>query len=303
MKKLGFLLLEGLLFLVALLPFWVLYGLADVIYVLVHYVARYRRRMVRANLSACFPDMSEKERRAIERRFYRNFADYIVESIKLLHVSDKTMRRHISIEGTENVSAILGEGRSVCCYFSHTFNWEWAPAITLYMPAAVADGVLFAQIYRPLRNKEFDALMLKVRSRFGSESISKRTTLRRMIELKRAGILSVTGYMSDQKPSHGDPIHIVRFLGRRTAVITGTETLARRMGQGVVFFDMHKERRGHYRLVIRPMAADASATEQYELTNHYFRLLEEAITRDPALWLWTHNRWKNTPPPQDNEQL
>ena len=26
MKKLGFLLLEGLLFLVALLPFWVLYG-------------------------------------------------------------------------------------------------------------------------------------------------------------------------------------------------------------------------------------------------------------------------------------
>lgn len=303
MKKFGFLLLEVALSLVALLPFRVLYGLADVIFLLMYYVARYRRGMVRRNLQACFPEKSERELRAVERRFFRNFADYIVEAIKLLHISDKAMMRRMPMEGMEHIDAILRSGRSVCCYFSHTFNWEWAPSITLHMPQAVEAGVVFAQIYRPLRNPEFDALMLKVRGRFGSESISKRYTLRRMIDLKRQGLLSVTGYMSDQKPSHGDPVHILRFLGRRTAVITGTETLARRMGQGVVFFDVMKERRGHYKMIVRPMAADASKTEQFELTNKYFRLLEEAITRDPALWLWSHNRWKNTPPPQENEQL
>ncbi|MBU3808757.1 MAG: acetyltransferase, partial [Candidatus Phocaeicola faecipullorum] len=32
----------------------------------------------------------------------------------------------------------------------------------------------------------------------------------------------------------------------------------------------------------------------YELTDRYAALLEEMIRREPAYWLWTHNRWKRT---------
>lgn len=32
----------------------------------------------------------------------------------------------------------------------------------------------------------------------------------------------------------------------------------------------------------------------YELTDMYARMLEEMIQREPAYWLWSHNRWKRT---------
>jgi KDO2-lipid IV(A) lauroyltransferase len=42
------------------------------------------------------------------------------------------------------------------------------------------------------------------------------------------------------------------------------------------------------------MCDDASLLPELELTNMYYRLLEESIRETPHLWLWTHNRWKRT---------
>lgn len=288
--------------LVALLPFWALYGIADIIYVLVYWVVRYRRRLVRDNLAKCFPEKSTTELRRIERQFYRNFADYIVETVKLLHISDRQMEKRMQFRGIEKLQKLLDDKRSVVAYFAHTGNWEWAPSVTLHCPDAIAAGDAMCQIYRPLRNKRFDRLMLKVRSRFGSVSIPKSLALRKLLEYRRAGVTTVTGFMSDQKPSHGDAVHVVDFMGRPTAVITGTETLARRLGMAVVYWDMHKLSRGHYMIDIKVMTDDASQTEPYQLTDSYFALLQQTIRRNPSIWLWTHNRWKNSPttfPAQD----
>lgn len=287
--------LEFLLKALARLPFWILYGMADVLFLLIYYIARYRRKLVRKNLAACFPDKSANELRKIERKFYRNFADYIVETIKLLHISDEQMLRRMEFEGLDVVRELMDNGRSIVAYFSHCGNWEWAPSITLHCPKEIADGDAFCQIYRPLRNERFDALMLRIRSRFGSISIPKRTTLRRLLELKREGRVSITGFMSDQKPSHGDAVHIIEFLGRPTAVITGTEQLANRLKMAAVYWDMSKPRRGHYRITVRLMTENAAEVPPMQLTDSYFRMLEETIRRQPSIWLWTHNRWKNSP--------
>ena len=304
MKKMlsaaGYAILKGVLHLVALLPFGILYGVADIIFVLIFYVVRYRRKLVDRNLATCFPAKSDKERARIARQFYRNFADYIVETIKLLHISDKAMARRFTFTNTEILDRLIAEKRSTVAYFSHCFNWEWAPSVSLHLHTYnnKEGGVELAQIYRPLRNKRFDKLMLQVRSRFGSLSIPKATALRTFVQWRREGIVSVTGFMSDQKPSHGDTVHVVQFLNRPTAVITGTETLARRMSMAAVYWDMHKVRRGHYRIDIRLMSENAADTAEFELTDSYFAMLQQTIERNPAIWLWTHNRWKHPIPNQ-----
>lgn len=297
MKTFFFGILRGFLYCLAYMPFWALYGVADVVFVLLYYILRYRRKLVRKNLTNCFPEKSIREIKRIEVRFYHNFSDYVFETIKLMHVSDKEMVRRFRFENVELVREYMNQGRGVIAYFAHTFNWEWTPSITLHCSEEIeANHAVFAQIYRPLRNKEFDALMLKLRSRFGSESISKHVALRTILGYHRNGTPSITGFMSDQKPSHGDELYVLQFMGRRTAVITGTETLARRLGMAVVYFDMTKERRGHYCLNIREMSDNAANTEKYMLTKQYFELLQNTIARNPAIWLWSHNRWKNTPP-------
>lgn len=293
MKKILYAPLGWLLKAVALLPFGVLYAIADFVYVLLYYVIRYRRKVVVKNISESFPDKSHEWHVRVVREFYHNFADYIFETIKLLHVSDAEMMKRMEFVGVGMMDDILASGRSITAYFSHCGNWEWAPSITLHSRFKPGNGVEFCQVYRPLRNEWFDREMLALRSRFGSLSFKKSQLLRDLIKLRRDNIVSITGFMSDQKPSHGDAVHVVEFLNHPTAVITGTATVAHRLAMAVIYWDMEKISRGHYRITMRLISPDASKDEPLAITDKYISMLEATIRRNPSIWLWSHKRWKN----------
>ena len=297
-KTFSYRMLHGVLKVAAMLPLWALYGLSDVVWVVLGFVVRYRRGIITANLTASFPDMSSKEIARIRRRFYRNFSDYIFETLKLLHISDRSMRRRMEFTGVEAVDRILGEGRPVVAFFSHCFNWEWVPSITLWSKLTPGEGVEFCQVYRPLRNRVMDALMLDIRSRFGSVSLTKKLVFLDLMRYTRRGVATITGFMSDQKPSHGDEGHYENFLHHPTMFITGTETVARRLDAAVVYFDMNKISRGHYRVDVRLITEKPGELPEGTLTDRYCSLLTQTIRRNPALWLWSHNRWKNPVAPR-----
>lgn len=291
-ENLIYLPLKWLLAGIARLPFRALYALSDVIFVLIYFVVRYRRKVVMKNLRESFPEKSDSEISAVCRQFYRNFSDYIVETVKLGHISDSQMKERMEIVGIETVDRLFSEGRSIVMMFSHCFNWEWAPSITLWSSYKPSDKIVYAQVYRHLDNQWFDNYFLKLRSRFGSVSYDKRVVLRHLLQLRRRGVLSITGFMSDQKPSHGDTPHVVNFLNHPTAMITGTETLARKLDQAVLYWDVEKPSRGHYRLTVKLIAEHPAQLPEFAVTDSYARLLEETIRRTPANWLWTHKRWK-----------
>ena len=99
------------------MPFGILYVLSDIIYIMVFHVARYRRKVVEKNLAVSFPDMDEDLLRKVEKQFYRNFADYIVETIKLMRISDRQMASRMTFDGIEHINNTVGKGRSVVCFF------------------------------------------------------------------------------------------------------------------------------------------------------------------------------------------
>ena len=270
-----------------------LYRLSDFTFVVLYFLVRYRRKVVDDNLASSFPDTSPSERAKVRRRFYRNFSDYIFETIKLLHVSDDTMRRRMTFEGVDITDTYLRQGRQVIVYFSHCGNWEWAPSVTLWSSLTPGRDAEFCQIYRPLRSRAMDELMLTLRGRFGSVSLSKRMAFLDLMRYRRQGMPAMTGFMSDQKPSHGDIIHVVNFLNHPTAVITGTETAARRLDAAVVYWDMHKLSRGHYNIVTRLITDAPGQLPEGAITDRYASLLAATIRREPSIWLWTHKRWKN----------
>ena len=296
--SISFRLLTAALKLMARLPFRMLYRFSDVTFILLYYIVRYRRRIVNRNLAESFPALSPRQRRSIRRKFYLNFCDYIFETIKLLHVSDEQMRRRMTFSGVDMTDAYLLQGRPVVAYFSHCGNWEWAPSITLWSALTPGKDAEFCQIYRPLRNHAMDALMLHLRSRFGSVSLAKNMAFLDLMRYRKRGIPTITGFMSDQKLSHGDPGHVVHFLNHPTAFITGTETVARRMNAAVVYWDMTKPRRGHYHIDMKLITDAPAQLPPGAITSRYASLLQQTILRNPSIWLWSHNRWKNpvTPP-------
>lgn len=277
------------------LPMWGLYRLSDILAPVLYHVVRYRRSLVEKNLRESFPHKSPQEIRRITRSFYRRFADIFVESLKLLSISDSEMRCRLTFSGVDIIDRHFRDGKTIVAYFSHSGNWEWGTSIALWSREFTDgnEGPVFAQVYRPLRNPRWDKFFLRLRSRFHTRSFKKATVLRDILRLRGEGRASCTGFMSDQKPSHGDPGHITTFLNHPTAMISGTETLARKLKSPVVFMDMRRTRRGHYHIDITELSPDASKTAPGELTEKYARMLEANIEADPAGWLWSHNRWKH----------
>ena len=151
---------------IARLPFRVLYAISDLIFIILYYIVHYRRRVAYENIRASFPEKSDKECHDICRRFFRNFADYFVETIKLDHVSDEQIKSRFEIVGIEHVDRLFTEGRSIAMYFGHCGNWEWGTSITLWSRFKPSDKIVYAQVYRPLTNEWFNHYFLMLRSSF-----------------------------------------------------------------------------------------------------------------------------------------
>lgn len=274
----------------ALLPLKILYILSDILFFPMFYIVRYRRKLVYQNMKDSFPEKSEKEIRRMEKAFYHHFCDYIVETIKLLHISDKETRKRVKFHNTEALQEIVDNGGSCLMLLGHYGNWEFVPSVTLWMRKG---SVIFAQIYRPLKNKWFDRFFLKLRGRYHSECIAKQDTLRSILRYKSSGRPSITGFMADQTPSPANIHHWVNFLNHDTPVFTGVEKIAHKVGFSVFYFDVEKIKRGYYSVTIREISKNPKETEEFEITNKYMEMMEITILRAPEYWLWTHNRWKH----------
>ena len=274
----------------ALLPLKILYILSDILFFPMFYIVRYLRKLVYQNLKDSFPEKSEKEIRRMEKAFYHHFCDYIVETIKLLHISDKETRKRVKFHNTEALQEIVDNGGSCLMLLGHYGNWEFVPSVTLWMRKG---SVIFAQIYRPLKNKWFDRFFLKLRGRYHSECIAKQDTLRSILRYKSSGRPSITGFMADQTPSPANIHHWVNFLNHDTPVFTGVEKIAHKVGFSVFYFDVEKIKRGYYSVTIREISKNPKETEEFEITNKYMEMMETTILRAPEYWLWTHNRWKH----------
>ena len=277
----------------AWMPWWWIYFNANCLFVLTYYVIGYRKKIVRRNLRESFPEKSQQELRLIEVQFYRQFADYFFETVKLLHMSNSDMRERMVFHNTEFIDDAIERGQSVMMYAAHIGNWEWITSITLWFRESTrARGNVLGQAYHPLENPWFDRFFLRLRSRYNTTCFPSHQILRVMIRSKQNNQPMAMGFISDQHPLPNDQDHVVKFLNHPTAIITGSEVIARRLDMRVGYFYMRKTSRGHYDCTLVPMAEHASQEPQGSLTNHYARLLEQNIMECTPHWLWTHNRWK-----------
>lgn len=278
----------ALLMPLAWLPMWLLWGVADMIYLLLYRVMKYRIKVVRRNLKASFPEFTADQLKEVERDFYHSLADNIVETVKLLSVSDRTMRRRIKVTNPELVDSIAAEGRPIILFLAHYGNWEWMPAMTYYYTSQVYS----AHIYKKLHDPAADQLMLKVRSRFPSHGIELVSSVREILRTATSHRAMMVGFISDHRFNSDQRKFTTRFLNQDTPYYIGGEALGRKIGAEFLYLDVVKFGRGRYELTFVPVRPPDGDSDPNPITRRYYSLLEQTIRRRPGLWLWSHKRWR-----------
>ncbi|WP_363317253.1 lysophospholipid acyltransferase family protein, partial [Flavobacterium sp.] len=281
-------------YLISLLPFRVLYFLSDGLYILLYRIIGYRKKTVRENLWLALPHLSVKERRIIERKFYHHFCDTLVEMVKTITVPVKEIQKRFVIENPEAIKETEERGKGIAFLCGHFCSYEWMLVMNKQLTTHKGFG-----IYKTIRNKYFDKLVRKLRSRFDGELIDTRRIIPAMRDHKRKGILGFYGFLSDQSPKLSSTIYWGNFFDMEVPVHVGAEILAKKLDLNIMLVKSTKTGRGRYNARFIPFEGNPKDIPNYEISDMFLKMLENDIRETPEFYLWTHKRFKhrkNDPP-------
>lgn len=271
------------------IPFWTMYLISDILYYVVYYIVKYRRYIVRKNLTESFPEKSIDEIVKIEKKFYRFFVDILVESLKMFSMSPKTMKRRMKLLNVEGLMETMRQGRSASVFMGHYGNWEWVSSLPLHLE----EGMLGVQIYHELSDKIMNKLLLYSRGRMGAVSVEMRRTVRDISRMISEGKVAAIGFIADQSPRKKDAHYFIPFLNHEIPVLTGTEKLTKHYDFEAWYLDVKKVKRGYYEAEFVKMHDNPRLLPDFELTTIYYQWLERIIKERPELYLWSHNRFRH----------
>jgi len=267
-----------------------LYLLSDLAYFIAYRLIRYRKKVVLENMARAFPEKTEEEIKSLAKSFYKRFADFALETLKALSISEAELKRRVVFRNLEVLTPYHEKGRSVVLAASHQFNWEWALlAGCIQLPYKV-DG-----IYQKLSNKSFDKLIYDMRSRFGGTPIPKKSALRSVI--RRKSMTKAVAINGDQVPQKSKQnTYWTIMLHQDTAFFRGVETISQLLEGPAFFIHIQRVKRGYYAVTFEPLGVPPYEKGQHEVLENYIKASERLILEDPAGWLWSHKRWKYKKP-------
>jgi len=275
-----------ILYLVSKLPLKILYIFSDVIFFLNYYLVGYRKEVITQNLRKSFPDKSEEEIKEIRKKFYLNFSDYLVETIKSFSISETEARVRMQHINQELFHEAKKEGKNIILLAGHVFNWEWINALAKIVPQAHCHPV-----YRKVNNDFWENQMKKVRNKFGNEALEANEVILNIFRSRNNGD-SAYMFVADQTPHHAHVTYGLEFLNQRTPAFIGYDKLATRMDLVFIYCEMKKVKRGYYQVNYHRIYPDGEKFTENEVVRKFHKLLENTLHKYPDNYLWSHRKWK-----------
>lgn len=288
MKFLAYIFTYSFIWLLHLLPERILYLLSDLFYLLMYHVAGYRKKVVYDNLQKAFPEYDRSEIRRVAKKFYHHLSDLFLEQAVFHFYSEAKTLKRMTYKNPELLNELYGKGKQVMAVLGHYGNWEYMASLGLAIDYPVV------AIYKPLRNKYFDRMVMRNRNAFGVIPVPMEKIARKLIGYKKSKTPVLTLNLGDQRPRYQQIQYWTRFMGRDTPMFLGTEKLARKLDAAVVFLKIRKLKRGRYEMEAELICESPANLKPFEITNRHVRILEDLIREEPAYWLWSHKRWKHS---------
>jgi KDO2-lipid IV(A) lauroyltransferase len=244
---------------------------------------KYRKRMEENVAIALGAQItSERARKQLVRRAFKNFSIAILDTATVVHFSNEQFASTILMEGEEHLERALAKGKGVLALSAHLGGF------TLIGGRLAASGYPFSVVVKHPADESFARVMDDYRTRLGVQTISakpRREAVRGILKALRDN--RVVLIIADEFKS-GDVM--VDFLGQRFPAPRGPAALALRTG--AVTVPMFAVRRPDGKLSLRigpeiePIRHDDVEASVAATTALFTRCLEEAIRTYPDQWNW-----------------
>jgi len=251
------------------------------------------RRLALEHLAQAFPEKTEAERQAIARRMFVHLAMSAME-ITSIRSWDARLAEYMVERDPEPLRAALARGKGVVFVTGHLGNWELMARLVARVGApvsAVAKRGSDARLMGLIEAWRRDG---NVATLWREDASTARALLR---VFKRNEVL---GILVDQDTRVQGVW--VPFFGRPAYTPRAPADLALRSGAPILVGTSHRKgpKQGDgfvfevTEVPYDPAPADREA-EVLRVTAACQAVMEDAIRRFPADWVWMHERWKTQP--------
>ena len=294
MKGLGVRVALCLMRLLSCLPLPVLAGLGWGLGALLHPLAGSRRKIALRNLTLCFPDMPEAERRALVKEHFRWLGRSLLERALFWYAPPERIRRLIQVEGDIELAEreFQTTGRATMWLCPHFVGLDVAGASILLQQQRPG-----ASIYQTQSNPVIDAAMKRGRLRLGDAEIFPRSdSVKPLFRAIKAG----RGFFNLPDMDFGaKDAAFVPFFGVPAATLLAPSRMARMLNMVVqpVIAETLPGGQG-WRIHFLPPIKDFPTADAEADTARLNRIIEAEILKRPAQYLWVHQRFKTRPPGQ-----
>lgn len=268
----------------SLLPWFVIYLISDVFFVIIYHVLGYRKKVVFHNLNIAFPEKTAAEKEKIAQEFYSNLIDTFLEMIKLISISKEELNKRLQCNYSV-INQLHKTGQNVQLHGGHFFNWEF---INLGLCVNIKYPLI--GVYERLTNKAMNKIILKMRGKFGTILIHTYDFKTRFHDFTRNGY--ALGLAADQNPGKLKNAVWLPFFNKMTPFVNGPEKGAKLKNTAIVFGNFYKLKRGYYQCDLKLYTTEPTSLPEGQITKDYRDFIENCIKERPANYLWSHRRWK-----------
>ena len=202
-------------------------------------------------------------------------------------MSKKQIAKKFVLKNKELIDSYYKENKSVILMASHYGGFEWCTTLDYFFKHKVA------AIYTPLKDKVFNSIVYKSRSKHGIKLVPRTDSVNEIIKLEKTNKNFIYGLAADQSPQIRTINYWTDFLGVETLFFTGSERLAKELNIPVVFGKMKKIKRGKYEMEFKLIADNPLELKDKEITEIYKKMVENQIKTNPSYYFWTHRRFKH----------
>ncbi len=276
----------GLLRLLALLPYRVLYHLGKRVGGLMRHLASGRAKIAARNLELCYPELDADARDRLLARHFESLGIGLFEIPFAWWASDKQLVALADVSGLENLHNASAEGKGVLVLMAHFTCME----ITGRQMSLCASGDV---VYRKSENPVVEYMFARRRGAISGRAIP-RENVKLLLRRLRDG--HAVWYAPDQNTQRKKAV-FVKFFGHYASTTPATHKLAKLTGARVVpVMTVRKADASGYRLVIEPPLEDFPTDDVIIDTQRVNDIIERWVRDYPEQYLWIHRRFRSRPP-------
>ncbi|MEI7409058.1 Kdo(2)-lipid IV(A) acyltransferase [Pectobacterium aroidearum] len=276
----------GILYLIVLLPYPVLYRIGTALGHLAMRLLPKRVNVATRNLELCFPEMPQAERDALVRKNFESVGMGVIETGMAWFWPNWRIERWFTVTGLEHIRPVLEKQQGVLLIGLHFLTLELGARIFGIHNPGIG-------VYRPNDNKLIDWLQTWGRLR-SNKSMLDRKDLKGMIRALKQG--EIIWYAPDHDYGPHSSVFAPLFAVDNAATTRGSYMLIKTARPAVMPFVPRRLPDGKgYELLIQPAEQDAPVDNETETAVWMNKVVEKNILLARDQYMWLHRRFKTRP--------